>query len=234
MNGHTSGLASSPHATEQSNSVLSWAYPPMSTPSSKQGPRPGSASKHKHSSHAVSAYGTRDINSSLHCMGAGLCLAGLAGHSVCEGWGAACAAVSDSSGAANVALPLYMTGALKGATGSILAGALYEQTSRRGAIVGASIAVLMPVAALLSLAQHPLHNIHDTFVFDPLSMTDKATAAVAGSLLTLSLHVLMPIASRIHRQSGLKGLLCGAACAGILYAIRGFLCMVSTYCIRPH
>lgn len=234
LNGYANGYSLSPHAQEESNSVLSWAYPPVGSPPAAKGEphRPGSASKHRHAKHSVPAYGAGDHVNGAHLLGAGLCLAGLAGHSICEGWGAAYAIVSDGSGAQHVALPLYMTSALKGAAASVLAGALCKQTSVQGVVVSAAIAALMPTAALICLAQVPLGDVPASFLWDPSAVTEKATTAIAGALLVLSLQVLMPIATRTHRQSSLKGLFSGAACAGVVFAVKGFLCMISVFCIH--
>ena len=236
MNGYANGYTSLPYAKEESNSVLSWAYPPVGSPpgADKEPHRPGSTSKHRHSKHGVPAYGAGERGNGAPLLGAGLCLAGLAGHSICEGWGVAHAVVSDVSGTQTVVLPLYMTSALKGGAAGILAGALCKQTSMQGAVVGASIAALMPAAALISLAQVPLGDVPTGFLLDPSAVTEKATAAIAGALLIFAVQVLMPIATRTHRQSSLKGLLSGAACAGGVFAIKGFLCMISVTCIRTH
>ena len=165
-------------------------------------------------------------------MGAGLCLAGLAGHSVCEGWNAALIIASGNAGAATISLPLYMTGTLKGAAAGILAGVVCKQTPMRTGSVAASIAVLMPVAATVSLAQIPLDDIPAGFLIDPSDITSKAVASVAGALLVLSLQIMVPIATRTHSQSGVKGLLSGAVCAGLVFGVRGAICMVSALCVH--
>ena len=170
--------------------------------------------------------------SSTLVIGAGLCLAGLTGHSICEGWNAAVTIASGNAGSTSIALPLYMTGTLKGAAAGILAGVACKQTPVRTGLVAASIAVLMPVAAIVSLAQVPLNEVPNGFVIDPSGITSKAVASVAGALLVLSLQIMAPIATRSRSQSGVKGLLCGAACASIVFGVRGAICMVSALCIH--
>ena len=166
-------------------------------------------------------------------MGAGLCLAGLAGHSVCEGWVAASTIVSNNStSAASIALPLYMTGTLKAAAAGILAGVVCKQTPTRSGLVGVAIAVLMPLAATVSLAQAPLGDIPAGFSTDPSGIVSKAVASVGGGLLVLSLQIMAPIATRTHKQSSLKGLLSGAVCAGVVFGLRGAGCMLSAFCIH--
>lgn len=165
-------------------------------------------------------------------MGAGLCLAGLTGHSICEGWNAAVTIASGSAGSTSIALPLYMSSTLKGAAAGILAGVVCKQTPLRTGLVTASIAVLMPIAATVSLAQVPLNDIPDGILVDPSGITSKAMASVAGALVVLSLQVMAPIATRSQSQSSVKGLLCGAACASIVFGVRGAICMVSALCIH--
>ena len=165
-------------------------------------------------------------------MGAWLCLAGLAGHSICEGWDAAFTIASGNAWAASIALPLYLTGTLKGAAAGILAGVVCKQTLMRTGLVAASTVVLMPVAAILSLAQVPLHDIPVGFLIDPSGITSKTVASVAGALLVLSLQIMAPIATRTHSQSSVKGLLSGAACAGIVFGVRGVICMISALCVH--
>lgn len=165
-------------------------------------------------------------------MGAGLCLAGLTGHSICEGWNAAVTIASGNAGSTSIALPLYMTSTLKGAAAGILAGVVCKQTPVRTGLVAASVAVLTPLAAIVSLAQVPLDDIHDGFLIDPSGITSKAVAAVAGALLVLSLQVMAPIATQSQSQSSVKGLLCGAACASIVYGVRAAICMISALCIH--
>ena len=234
MSSHANGQAPWSDGTEGSNSVLSTVYPPAGSPASTQGVgrHPGSASKHRHSKRSVPAYSSREPVGGTHVMGAGLCLAGLAGHSICEGWDAVFTIASGNAGAASIALPLYMTGTLKGAAAGILAGVVCKQTPMRTSLVAASTAMLMPVAATVSLAQIPLDNIPTGFLIDPSGITSIAVASVAGALLVLSLQIMAPIATRIHAPSSVKGLLSGAACAGVLFGVRGAICMVSSLCIH--
>lgn len=233
MSSHANGHAPWANGTEESNSVLSWAYPPVgSPPTARQGPpQPGSISKQRHGKRSIPAYSSRESVSSTHLVGVGLCLAGLAGHSLCEGWGAASATVSGAAGTASIALPLYMTGTLKGAAAGILAGVVCRQKAVQSGLVGASIAGLMPVAAIVSLAQAPLGDVPAGFRTDPSGITSKVAASVAGALLVLSLRILMPIANRTHKQSSVKGLLSGAACAGVVFGLRGAICMLAALCI---
>lgn len=165
-------------------------------------------------------------------MGVGLCFAGLAGHSLCEGWDAASATVSGSAGAASIALPLYMTGTLKGAVAGILAGVICRQRPLQSGLVGAVIAGLVPMAALVSLAQVSLDDVPAGFRTDPSGMTSKVAASVAGALLVLSLQVLTPIANRTHKQSSVKGFVSGAAGAGIGFGVRCAICMLAGFCIH--
>ena len=234
MGSHANGHAPWLNGSEGSNSVLSTVYPPAGSPPSTQGvgPRPGSASKHRHTKRSIPAYSAREPLSSTHAMGAGLCLAGLAGHSICEGWNAAITIASGSAASASIALPLYMTGTLKGVAAGILAGVVCKQTPLRTGLVAASTAVLMPVAATVSLAQVPLDDISAGFLIDPSDITSKAVASVAGALLVLSLQIIAPLATRTHSQSSVKGLLSGAACAGVVFGVRGAICMVSALCIH--
>jgi len=229
LNGHANGPDTPPHSTAESNGVLSWAYPSVGgTP-----PRPGSASKTRHGKHSmVAAYGTADTVPSLHYMAAGFSLAALAVHGVTEGWNVASGMVSDGTAVSNVAVPLYLTGALKGAAASILAGVFCKQRSVHAGIAGAIIASSGPAAALVTLAQVPLGSVPKDFVLDASGLTSKAISAISGALLVLALHILTPIASQIHQQASLKGLLSGACCACLLFALRGLLCGVSQYCIR--
>lgn len=195
-------------------------------------PRPGSSSKHRHTKRSIPAYSSREPVSSTLVMGAGLCLAGLTGHSICEGWNAAVTIASGNAGSSSVALPLYMTGTLRSAAAGILAGVVCKQTPVRTGLVAASIAVLMPIAATVSLAQVPLNDIPDGFRIDPSGITSKAMASVAGALLILSLQIMAPIATRSQSQSSVKGLLSGAACATIVYGVRGAICIISALCIH--
>jgi len=231
LNGHANGPDTPPHSTAESNGVLSWAYPSVGgTP-----PRPGSASKTRHGKHSmVAAYGTADTVPSLHYMAAGFSLAALAVHGVTEGWNVAGGMVSDGTAVSNVAVPLYLTGALKGAAASILAGVFCKQRSVHAGIAGAIIASSGPAAALVTLAQVPLGSVPKDFVLDASGLTSKAISAISGALLVLALHILTPIASQIHQQASLKGLLSGACCACLLFALRGLLCGVSQYCIRTN
>lgn len=233
MSSRANGHAPWPNGMEESDSVLSWAYPPVgSPPTARQGPhRPGSSSKHRHGKRSIPAYSSRESVSSTHSMGVGLCLAGLAGHSLCEGWGAASATVSGGAGTASIALPLYMTGALKGAAAGILAGVIGRQKAVQSGLIGASIAGLMPLAAIVSLAQAPLSDVPAKFRIDPSGITSKASASVAGALLVFSLQILMPMANRTHKQSSVKGFLSGAACAGAVFGLRGAFCMLAAFCI---
>ena len=234
LSSHANGHAPWLNGTDGSNSVLSTVYPPAGSPPSIQGVglRPGSASKHRHSKRSIPAYSSREPVSSTHMMGAGLCLAGLAGHSICEGWNAASSIASGDAGVATIALPLYMTGTLKGAAASILAGVVCKQTPMRTGFVAASTVMLMPVATIVSLARVPLHDIPVGFLIDPSGITSKAVASVAGALLVLSVQIMAPIATRTHSQSGVKGLLSGAVCAGLVFGLRGAICMVSALCIH--
>lgn len=229
LNGHANGPDTPPRPTIESNGVLGWAYPSVrNTP-----PRPGSASKTRHGKHSmVAAYATADTAPSIHYMAAGFSLAALAVHGVTEGWNVAGGMVSDGTAVSNMAVPLYLTGALKGAAASILAGLFCKQRSVHAGIAGAIIASFGPTAALVTLAQVPLGSIPKDFVLDTSGLTSKAISAISGALLVLALHVLMPIASQIHQQASLKGLLSGACCACLFFALRGLLCGVSQYCIR--
>lgn len=170
--------------------------------------------------------------SSTLVMGAGLCLAGLTGHGICEGWNAAGTIASGSAGSSSIALPLYMTGTLKGAAAGILAGVVCKQTAMRSGLVAASVALLTPIAATVSLAQVPLNDIPNGFLIDPSGITSKAVALVGGALLVLSLQVMAPIATRSQSHSSVKGLLSGVACASIVFGVRGAICMLSTLCIH--
>ncbi|KAL0028249.1 hypothetical protein WJX79_004244 [Trebouxia sp. C0005] len=119
LNGHANGPDTPPRPTTESNGVLSWAYPSVGGTL----PRPGSASKTRQGKHSmVAAYGTADIAPSIHYMAAGFSLAALAVHGVTEGWSVAGGMVSDGTAVSNVAVPLYLTGVLKGAAASVLAG----------------------------------------------------------------------------------------------------------------
>ena len=227
LNGYADGPETSPRPTYESNGVLSWAYPPVGSP-----PRPSSASKTRHS--MVAAYGTAEKAPSIHYMAAGLSLAALAGHSAVEGWSAADAMVSEAAAVSSMAVPLYLTGTLKGAAAGILAGVFCKHRSVLAAAIASTVAMVMPVAALITLSQVPLGSIPDSFVLDASGVTSKAAAATSGALLVMSLQVLAPIATRLHQQASLKGLFAGAACAGLTFGLRGFLCMVSVYCIHTH
>ncbi len=85
-------------------------------------------------------------------MAAGFCLAV---RDVMEGWNVAGGIVSDGTAVANVAVPLYLTGALKGAAASILAGVFCKQRSVHAGIAGAIVATFGLTAALVTLAQVP-------------------------------------------------------------------------------
>ena len=111
LNGHANGPDTRPRPTTESSGVLSWAYPSVGgTP-----PRPGSASKTRHGKHSmVAAYGTADTAPSIHYMAAGFSLAAVAVHGISGGWSVAGGMVSDGTAVSNVAVPLYLTEALKG------------------------------------------------------------------------------------------------------------------------
>lgn len=182
----------------------------------------------------IAAYGTADTVPSIHYMAAGLSVAALAVHGVTEGWNAAEVIVSDGAAVSTVAIPLCLTATLKGAAAGILAGVFCKQRPLQAGMAGAVVSMFAPVAALVSLAQTPLGRLPDAFVLDASGLTSKATAATLGALSTLALLVLTPTASRVHQQASLKGLFSGAACAGVLFALRGLLCFVSPYCIHTH
>ena len=149
LNGHANGPDTPPRPTTQSKGVLSGAYPSVGGTH----PRPGSASKTRHGKHSmVAAYGTADTAPSIHCMAAGFCLAV---RDVMEGWNVAGGIVSDGTAVANVAVPLYLTGALKGAAASILAGVFCKQRSVHAGIAGEIVATFGLTAALVTLAQVP-------------------------------------------------------------------------------
>ena len=231
LNGHAKGPHTPPRPTIESNGVLTWAYPSAGGPPT----RPGSASKTRHTKHGViAAYGAADTVPSIHYMAAGLSLAALALHGVTEGWNAAEVMVSDGVAVSSVAVPLCLTGIVKGAAAGILASVFCRQRPLQAGLAAAVVAMFAPIAALVTLAQTPLGRISDAFVLDASGLTSKATAATLGALLTQALLVLTPIASRIHQQASLKGLFSGAACAGVLLAARGLLCVVSPYCIHTH
>ncbi len=180
----------------------------------------------------VAAYGTADTVPGTHYLAAGLSLAALAMHSITEGWIAAGSVVSDNAAVSTLAVPLYLTGMLKGAAAGILAGVFCKQRPFQAGVVGAVVSVFTLAAALVTLGQVPLGSISEGFVLDASAVTSKAAAAISGALLVLALQVLTPIASQLHQQASVKGLLSGAACAGLLFAFRGFLCIVSLYCIH--
>ena len=177
----------------------------------------------------VAAYGTGDTAPSIHYMAAGF---SLAVNGVTEGWNVAGGIVSDGTAVTNVAVPLYLTGALKGAAASILAGMFCKQRSVHAGIAGAIIASFGPTAGLVTLAQVLLGSIPKDFVLDTSGLTSKAISAISGALFVLPLHVLTPIASQIHHQASPKGLLSGSCCACLLFALRGLLCGVSQCCRR--
>ena len=193
-------------------------------------PCPGSASKTRHGKHSmVAAYGTADTAPSIHYMAAGFSLAALAVHGVTEGWNVAGGMVPDGTAVSDVAVPLYLTGPLKGAAASSV---FCKQGSVHAGIAGAIVASFGPTAALVTLAQVPLGSIPKDFVLDASGLTSKAISAISVALFVLALHVLTPIASQIHQRTSLKGLLSGTCCACLLFALRGLLRGVSQYCIR--
>ena len=228
LNGHANGPDTPPRPTTQSNGVLSGAYPSVGGTL----PHPGSASNTRHGKHSmVAAYGTAATAPSIHYMAAGFSLAALAMHGVTEGWNVAGGMVSDATTVSYMAVPWYLTGALKGAAASILAGVFCKQRPVHAGVAGAIIASSGPAAALVTLAQVPLGSIPKELVLDASGLTSKAISSISGALLVLTLHVLTPIASEIHQQASLKGLSSGACCACLLFPLRGFLRGVSQYCI---
>ena len=230
LNGHANGPDTPPRPTAESNGVLSWAYPS----GGGTHPRPGSASKTRHGKHSmVAAYGTADTAPSIHYMAAGFSLAALAVHGVTEGRSVAGGMVSDGTAVSNVAVPLYLTGALKGTAASVLAGVYCKQRPVQAGIAGAIIASFGPTAALVTLAQVPLGSIPKDFVLDTSGLTSKALSATSGALLVLALHVLTPIASQFHQQASLKGLSSGACCACLLFALRR-VTVLYTYSLKCH
>ena len=223
---HTNGLDTPPK--QQQGSVLSWAYP-----QAEHQHRPESASKTRQAGrHGVAAaYGDNPASPGMRMLGAGLALLALGLHSICEGWTVALAVVQDVN-VSTLALPLYLTGALKAAAVSILGAQVYKQTTSRAVLAGASVVVLTPIAALLRLARVPLDSIPPGLVLDPPGLTSKLTAATAGALLVLGVQVLTPMAIKLHRQAGIKGLLSGVACAVVIFGLRGVMCILSPYCVH--
>lgn len=224
-NAYTNGLETPPK--HQQGSVLSWAYPQASSH------RPESNSKTRQPArHGIAAaYASNPASPGTRTLGAGLAILALALHSICEGWTAALAIVGDMD-AATMALPLFLTGALKAAAVSILAALVYKQTTSRAVLAGSCIAVLTPVAALLRLARVPLGSLPPQFVLDAPGVTGKLTAATAGAMLVLGVQVLTPIAVKLHGQASMKGLFSGVTCGVVVLGLRGGLCMVSSYCIH--
>ena len=214
-----------------SSSVLSDAYP-----SKGSSQRPGSASKSRHGRQSmVAAYGTSDKSPSIHFLAAALSLAALAGHSLTEGWVAASGVVSNKQAVSYVAVPIYLTGILKGAAAGILTGVFCKRNAMQAGTVAAIVVMSTPMAALVSLAQVPLGSKavqHSTFMLYGQGVISKWIAGVAGALLFLSLSVLTQIASRVNQAASVKGLLAGVACAGLVFAVRGLLCATSPYCMK--
>ena len=163
----------------------------------------------------VAAYGTADTAPSIHYMAAGFSLAALAVHGVTEGWNVAGGMVPDGTAVSDVAVPLYLTGPLKGAAASSV---FCKQGSVHAGIAGAIVASFGPTAALVTLAQVPLGSIPKDFVLDASGLTSKAISAISVALFVLALHVLTPIASQIHQRTSLKGLLSGTCCANKRHA----------------
>ena len=178
----------------------------------------------------MAAYSSNSASSGLRMLAGGLSVIALLLHSICEGWTAALAIVNDVN-VSTIALPLYMTGVLKAAAGAILAALFYKQATRRAVAAGCLIAVLTPVAALLTLARVPLGNVPVRFVLDAPGLTSKLTAATAGAMLVLGAQVLTPMAIRLHQQAAVKGLLAGLTVASLVFGLRGVLCGLLSYCI---
>ena len=152
-----------------------------------------------------------------------------------EGWVAASGVVSNKQAVSYVAVPMYLTGILKGAVAGILAGVFCNRKPMQSGTVAAVVTMCMPVAALVLLAQVPLGSQavkHRTFMLYGHDVISKAIAGMAGALFFLSLSALTQIASRVNQAASVKGLLAGAACTGLVFAVRGLLCATSHYCIN--
>lgn len=210
--------------------MLSWAYPQADHPPQ----RPASSSKTrqagKHSK--ASAYGDSVTPSGMRMLGAIFAILTLGLHSICEGWTVALA-VADGTDVSTVLVPLCLTGALKAAAVSILAALVYKQTTMRAVTAGSFIALLAPMAALLRLARVPLGSaLPVPYEVDASGVTSKAVAVTAGAMLTLGIQVLTPMATKLHRQAGLKGLFSGLACGLLVFGLRGVLCILSSACLH--
>lgn len=168
----------------------------------------------------------------MRMLGSGLAILSLGLHSICEGWTVALATV-DGVNVSTMILPLYLTGALKAAAVSVLAALVYKQTTYRAIVAGSFVAVLTPVAALVRLARVPLGSISSLeYKLDASGVTTRVTAATAGAMLVLGVQVLTPMATKLHRQAGLKGLFAGIGCALLVFGLRGALCTLSSSCIH--
>ena len=96
----------------------------------------------------VAAYGTAGTAPSIHYMAAGFSLAALAVHGVTEGSSVAGGmSLTDGTAVSNVAVPLYLTGALKGAAASSV---FCKQRSVHAGIAGAIVASFLGQLLLLS------------------------------------------------------------------------------------